>query len=77
MMFFIISFFSISSLHARRRLPYKIKDDSSEGLQNSSTNEGLILDQCPGKIKLITHLCCSVSTYYLDLYCRLYCNSKY
>ena len=37
-MLLIISFFSISPMHVRRRLPYIIKDDSSEGLQNSLTN---------------------------------------
>ena len=46
-MFFIISFFSISLLHVRWRLPYMIKDDSSEVdlVVNSLTNEVLILDQ--------------------------------
>ena len=29
-MFFIISFFSISPLHVRRRLSYILKDDSSK-----------------------------------------------
>ena len=76
-MFFIISFFAIFPLYIRRCLLYIIKDDSSEGRQNSSTNEGLILDQRNEKIKLINHLCCPFSTYYLDLYCYLYCNSKY
>ena len=33
MMFFIILFFSISPLHARPRLPYIIKDHSSEGFK--------------------------------------------
>ena len=32
MMLFIISFVSISPLHIRRRLPYIIEDDRSEGL---------------------------------------------
>ena len=45
MMFFIMSFFSISPLDVRRRLSYTIKGDSSEGLLNSLTNEQLILDQ--------------------------------
>ena len=58
MMFFITSFFSISPLHVRWLLPYIIKNNSS------STNEGLILDQCNGKIKLITHLCCPFRTNY-------------
>ena len=57
-MFFITSFFSISPLHVRWLLPYIIKNNSS------STNEGLILDQCNGKIKLITHLCCPFRTNY-------------
>ena len=51
MMLLIISFFSTACL--RRRLPYIIKDDRSEGLANSLTNEGLILDQWK-----ITPLCC-------------------
>ena len=29
-MFFVMSFFSISPLHVMRRLPYIIKDDSTE-----------------------------------------------
>ena len=41
----IISFFSISPMHVRQRLPYIIKDDSSEGLSNSLANERPILDQ--------------------------------
>ena len=45
MMLLIISFFSIYPMHVRRRLLYIIKDDSSKGLQNSLTNEVLILDQ--------------------------------
>ena len=53
------------------------KEDSTEGHKNNLTNEGLILDHCTGKIKLITHLCCPFSTYYFDLYCDIYCNSKY
>ena len=32
MMLLIISFYSISPMHIRRRLLYIIKDDSSEGL---------------------------------------------
>ena len=44
-MLLIISFFSISPMHVRWRLPYIIKDDSSEGLENSLTNEELILNQ--------------------------------
>ena len=32
MMLLIISFFSVSQMHVRRRLPYIVKDDSSEGL---------------------------------------------
>ena len=44
-MLLIISFFSIYPMHVRRRLLYIIKDDSSKGLQNSLTNEVLILDQ--------------------------------
>ena len=44
MMLLIISLFSISPMHVRRGLPYIIKDDnSSEGLQNRLTNEGLFL----------------------------------
>ena len=38
-----------SPLHVRWLLPYIIKNNSS-----STNNEGLILDQCNGKIKLIT-----------------------
>ena len=45
MMLLIISFFSIYPMHVRWRLLYIIKDDSSKGLQNSLTNEVLILDQ--------------------------------
>ena len=60
-----------------RRLHYLIKGNSSEGVQNGSTKNGIILDQFHGKIKLVTHLCYPFSTYYLDLYCHLYCNSKY
>ena len=41
-MFFIISFFSISPLYVRRRLPCITKDDSSE---SCFINEQLILDQ--------------------------------
>ena len=39
--------FSISPLHVRWRLSYIIKDedDSSEGLYNCLTNDGLILNQ--------------------------------
>ena len=37
----------------RRSLPCVIKDSCSEGIQNSLTNEGLILDQLK-----ITPLCC-------------------
>ena len=59
MMFFITSFFSISPLHVRWLLPYIIKNNSS-----STNNEGLILDQCNGKIKLITHLCYPFRTNY-------------
>ena len=44
MMFFIILFFSISPLHVSRRLPYILKDDSSENFK-TTTNERLILDQ--------------------------------
>ena len=32
MMLLIVSFFFISLMHVQRRLPYIIKDDSSEGL---------------------------------------------
>ena len=55
----IISFFSISTACLRRHLPYIIKDDRSEELYNSLTNEGLILYQCK-----ITPLrcCCPFST---------------
>ena len=35
MMFFIISFFSFSSLHVRWNLPYIIKDDTSEGFETA------------------------------------------
>ena len=45
MMLLIISFFSVSQMRVRRRLPYIVKDDSSEGLQNSLTNKELILDR--------------------------------
>ena len=58
MMFFITSFFSISPLHVKWLLPYIIKNNSSEGLSSSTTNHSPCLDQCNGKIKLITHLCC-------------------
>ena len=54
MMFFITSFFSVFPLYVMWLLPYIIKNDSSEGLQSSSTIEGLILDQCNRKTKLIT-----------------------
>ena len=64
MMFFITSFFSISPRQVRWLLPYIIKNNSSDGLQSSSTNVGLILDQCNGKSKLITHLCCPFRTNY-------------
>ena len=74
---FIILLFCISPQHVRRRLHYIIKDDSNEGLQKSSTNEILILYQCNGKIKLITHLCCPFSTYYLDVCCHHYCYNKF
>ena len=40
----------------------------------SSTNEGLILDQCNGKIKLITHLCCPFRTNYRSSHQR--CSKK-
>ena len=62
MMFFITSFFSISPLHVRWLLPYIIKNNSSEGLSSSTTNHSPCLDQCNGKIKLITHLCCPFRT---------------
>ena len=45
MILLIILFLSISQMHLRQRLPYIIKDDSIEGLQNSLTNERLTLDQ--------------------------------
>ena len=64
MMFFITSFFSISPLHVRWLLPYIIKNNSSEGLLSSTTNQSPCLDQCNGKIKLITHLCCPFRTNY-------------
>ena len=64
MIFFITSFFSISALHVRLLLPRIIQNISSEGLKSSSTNKGLILDQCNGKIKLITLLCCPFRTNY-------------
>ena len=47
MIFFITSFFSISPMHVRWLLPCIVK--------NNSSVMGLILDQCNGKIKLITH----------------------
>ena len=46
-------FLYISTVCLRRRLPYLIKDDHSEELQNSLTKKGLILDQWK-----ITPLCC-------------------
>ena len=61
MILFIISFFSTSPLHVKRRLPYIIKGNSSEGFQNHLMNEGLILDQW--KIK-------KINTYYLDVWTR-------
>ena len=64
MMFFITSFFSIFPLHVRWHLPYIIKNNSSEGLSSSTTNHSPCLDQCNGKIKLITHLCCPFRTNY-------------
>ena len=64
MMFFMISFFSIFPLHVRWHLPYIIKNNSSEGLSSSTTNHSPCLDQCNGKIKLITHLCCPFRTNY-------------
>ena len=64
MMFFITLFFSISPLHARWLLPYVIKNNSSEGISSSTTNHSTCLDQCNGKIKLITHLCCPFRTNY-------------
>ena len=67
-MFFIMSCFFISPLHVRRRLPYILKGDSSEGISNSSTNEVLLLYQFNGKIRLISHLSCPFTTYYLDPY---------
>ena len=72
-------FLYISTACLRQRLPYILKDDCSEWLWNSLTNEGLILDQWK-----ITPLCCcgpfSTFTWILSeevLYCHLYCNSKY
>ena len=35
MMFFIISFFSVSALHLRSRLPYIIKDDGSKDFKTT------------------------------------------
>ena len=79
-MFLRISF-PLSSLHIRRRLPYIIKDDSSEVdfRPAKPIQWGLILIN--GKIKLITHLCCLFSTILGSLsqemlYYHLYCNSK-
>ena len=45
MILFIILFCSTSPLHVKRRLPYIIKGNSSEGFQNRLMNEALILDQ--------------------------------
>ena len=54
MMLLIIWFFSISLLHASGSVfPVIIKGDRSEGLYNSLTKKGLILDQWK-----ITPLCC-------------------
>ena len=53
MMFCMTSFFSISPLHVRWPLPYIMKNNKSKGLSSSSNNEGLILDQSNGKIKLM------------------------
>ena len=72
MMFFITSFFSIFPLHLRWLLPYIIKNNSSQGLWSSATNQGLILDQCNGKVKLMTHLCCSFKTNYRSSHHRTY-----
>ena len=56
-MLLIISFFSVSPLHVSGGV-CSTKDDSSERLQNSLTNdEGPNLDQWK-----ITHLCCPFST---------------
>ena len=63
-MFFITSFFSISPLHVRWLLPYIIKNNSSERLSSSTSNRSPCLDQCNGKFKLITHLCCPFRTNY-------------
>ena len=64
MMCFITSFFSISPLRVGWLLPYIIKNNSSEGLSSSTTNHSPCLDQCNGKIKLISHLCCPFRTNY-------------
>ena len=72
-MFFITSFFSISPLHVRWPLPY-IKNNSNEGLSSSTTNHSPCLDQCNGKIKLITHLCCPFRTKYRSSHQR--CSMK-
>ena len=63
-MCFIASFFSTSPLHVSWLLPYIIKNNTSEGLSSSTTNYTPCLDQCNGKIKLITHLCCPCRTNY-------------
>ena len=64
MMFFITPFFSVFPLQARWHLPYIIKNNSSEGLSSSTTNHSPCLNQCNGKIKLITHSCCPFRTNY-------------
>ena len=38
-------------------LPCIMKHSCRERLHSSSTNQGLLLEQCNGKIKLITHSC--------------------
>ena len=44
-MIFIISFFSISRLRVWRRLPYIIKDDSGEGLNQSYMKPDMKIDR--------------------------------
>ena len=66
-MFLIISFFSISLLHVRRRLPYIINDDSevtSEQLSQWDTNPG-------SAEKLLTYAVYLVL--YLDLWVKKCC----
>ena len=63
--FFIISFFSFSPLHVRRRLPYVIKDDTSESLKQ--------LNQWAINLGPMEKLC----YLFTFAHCHLYCSNKY